>query len=107
MRTREITSHELENIKNYGICLVFFYRNNCKDSQVVRQEIEKISEEGLYYGGFNFNIEQDIELAKSFGVDSTPTLLVLKGNEILGRETTLRDSDKIAEWAHFSVIMGW
>lgn len=107
MRTRDITADELRNIGNYGIVLVFFYRDNCTESQKVKGEIEKISEEGLYFNGVTFNIDRDIELAKTFNVDSTPTLLIVKGNEILGRETTLRDSDKIAEWAHFSVIMGW
>ena len=107
MQIRDISKQELEMIGNYGIVLLQFYKSSCEESELIKKEIEKISNEGLYFHAARFNIEEDLSLASSYRVEKTPTLLMVKGNEILGRKESFMTAEEIHEWAHFSTIMGW
>ena len=107
MHIRDLHSEELKTIQNYGIVLIQFYKPSCEDSELLRKEIEKIPNEGLYFNAARFNIEQDKTLAELYKVTKTPTLIIVKGNEILGRKEFFMTADEIKEWGHFSSIMGW
>ena len=107
MQIRDISKQELEIIGNYGIVLLQFYKSSCEESELIKKEIEKISDEGLYFHAVRFNIEQDLSLASLYKIEKTPTLLMVKGEEILGRKESFMTAEEIHEWAHFSTIMGW
>lgn len=106
MQIREISPEELGIIERFGTCLIEFYDSYSNEQNLIKNEIEKISDNNLYYLALRFDINKDVELAKKFNV-TKPTLLMIRGNEILGREESFMNSEKISEWAHFSVIMGW
>lgn len=107
MQIREISPEELQVITNYGIVLIQFYDNSSEQCELMRKEIEKIPQEGLYFHAARFDINKDKSLAMKYNIEKTPTLLMVKENEILGRETSVMTSEQIHEWAHFSTIMGW
>ena len=107
MQIRDISSQELEMITNYGIVLLQFYKPSCEQSELLKKEVEKISNEGLYFHAVRFNIEQSPSLASLYNIKTTPTLLMVKGEEILGRKESFMTAEEIHEWAHFSTIMGW
>lgn len=107
MNIREFRPQELKEIQNYGIILLQFYKSSCEESELLKKEIEKIPNEGLYFNAARFNIDQSEDLALQYNIESTPTLLMIKGNEILGRQTSFMTAEEIHEWAHFSTIMGW
>jgi len=107
MQIRDITSQELEMIANYGIVLIQFYKPSCEESELLKSEIEKIPDEGLYFHAARFNIEENPSLASLYNIEKTPTLVMVKGEEILGRKESFMTAEEVHEWAHFSTIMGW
>ncbi len=107
MRIIDIRAEQLKTIDQVGTVLLQFYTSDCKDSEAIKQEIEKIPEEGLYFYALRLNIDEDREFAKTFDIESAPVLLMIKGNEILGRKDSFMTAEEIFEWAHFSTIMGW
>lgn len=107
MQVRDLSPQELEVIGNYGITLLHFYKTSCSISKKLREEIEKIPNEGLYFHAASFNIDLNKESADLYKVTTSPTLIMLKGNEILGRKESFMTAEEIHEWAHFSTIMGW
>lgn len=107
MQIRDLAPQELQQISNYGIVLIYFYDSTNPDYRLIINEIEKIPQEGLYFHAASFDINKDKELAEQFKVESTPNLIVLKGDQILGRETKFMSSEEISEWGHFSTIMGF
>lgn len=107
MRTRELSPEELRLSQNLGIFVVHFYDDSSEDCKLIAKEIEKISDEGLYFHMTSFNVNRDKNLTREFNVETVPTLLVVREDEILGRKTGFMSADEIKEWAHFSTIMGW
>jgi len=106
MRITEIRAEQLESINEQGTILIQFYKNDCEECEKIKQEIEKIPEEGLYFYALRVNIDENIDFIGSYNIES-PTLLVIKGDKILGREESFMNAQEISEWAHFSTIMGW
>ncbi len=106
MRITEIRAEQLQSIDQQGTALIQFYKNNCEECEKIKQEIEKISEEGLYFYALRVNIDEDINIVSSYNIKS-PALIIIKGNKILGREESFMNAQEISEWAHFSTIMGW
>jgi thioredoxin-like negative regulator of GroEL len=107
MEIRDISTEELKMIQNYGSSVIQFYKPRSEECELLTQEFAKIPNEGLHYQAFRFNVEQDPSILEYFNIEKVPTLLVVRGEEILGRKESFITANEIAEWAHFSVIMGW
>jgi thioredoxin-like negative regulator of GroEL len=97
MLIREIKSHDYSNINQEGTVLIQFYQNDSKECERITKEIEKIPEEGLYFYALKFNIDENKEFAKSFNIESGPILLMVKGNQILGRKESFMTAEEIFE----------
>ena len=106
MQIRELQSEQLKMVENFGICLIQFYDSSSQKDELIKKEIEKIPEEGLYFHALRFDINSDIESARIFNAEES-TLLMIKGDKILGRNNEFTTAQEIHDWAHFSTIMGW
>ena len=102
MVIKEINSEELKNLNN-EFTVVLFHAVWCAQSKNLRFEINKIEDDTLNF--LSFDIDKDINLSKELKINITPTLLIFKEKEILGRRSDLWTKNKgviksnlIIEW---------
>lgn len=106
MHTRELAPRDLQTVERLGIALIEFYSSD-NDTGEIKQQIEQLPSEEVYYRPFRFDINQDKSVLETFGITEVPSLLVVKGRQILGRKNSEFTREEIEKWAHFSTIMGF
>ena len=74
---------DIEVLKASGVVVVDFYSDSCVPCKRMSPVLAEIEENALVNVKFvKININYDAELAKSYGVQSVPTLVLFKeGNE--------------------------
>lgn len=100
MSIREISPEELRNLDHSGVSLLQFYATWCGPCKLLKLEINKMLEENESLNVLQFDIDKDIELARSFGIKGVPALFLLKDNEILGSQGGFIPKDTIENWIH-------
>ncbi len=75
--------------------LIDFYAEWCGPCRMVSPVVEKIADEHPEYLIGKVNVDEEAELAKEFGVMSIPTLVVLKGGEIVSKSVGAKNQAQI------------
>ena len=75
--------------------LIDFYADWCGPCRMVSPIIDEIAEEYDEYLVGKVNVDKEGELAASFGVMSIPTLVVLRGGEVVKRVSGARPKAQI------------
>ena len=77
--------------------LLDFYADWCGPCRMVTPVVEKIADEHPEYLIGKINVDEEGELAREFGVMSIPTLVVLKGGEIVNKAIGAKNQAQILE----------
>ena len=75
--------------------LLDFYADWCGPCRMVSPLVDQIAEENPQYVVGKINVDDSPELATQFGVVSIPTLVVLRGGEIVSQATGARPKAQI------------
>jgi thioredoxin 1 len=100
MPMRDISADELTDLKETGFSLLQFYATWCGPCKLLKLEIDKILEEQPEINVLRFDIDEDLNLAKSFGIRGVPALFILKGNQVLDKKTGFIPKETIQNWIH-------
>jgi len=100
MPVREVTAEELKNLNNEGITLLQFYAEWCGPCKMLTGEINKIIEENEALNIVRYDIDQDINLAREYGIRGVPALFLLRNEEILDLKSGFFPKKNIEEWMH-------
>lgn len=66
--------------------LWLFTSNHCPGCEPMKQKCEQVSiETGIPLKVYNIDNDEDMELARRYYIMSTPTLLVVRGGEIINQ----------------------
>lgn len=87
---------ESEVLKESGVVLVDLYATWCGPCKALAPVVHKIAEENE--GSVKvakIDIDQNMEIAKEYGVQSIPTLLFFKDGEVKESMLGLQDKEKI------------
>ena len=96
MSTLKITSLNFDEVKaSDKPVLLDFYADWCGPCRMVAPILEEIAAEHPEYVIGKINVDDNPELAASFGVMSIPTLVVLKNGEIANQSTGARPKAQI------------
>lgn len=95
MAMKELSVEELKNLDNTGITLMQFYATWCGPCKLLKLEINKLLEENNELNVVQFDIDQDIDFARSFQIKGVPALFVLKDNEIVARQSGYMTKENI------------
>ncbi len=63
--------------------LLDFYADWCGPCRMVSPLVDQIAQENPQYAVGKINVDQEPELAEKFGVMSIPTLVVMKGGQVV------------------------
>ncbi len=78
--------------------LVDFFATWCGPCKMLAPVLESIQEEvGENVDIFKVDIDESMDLAKSFGIMSVPTMIIFKGGEEVNRFVGLRPKNAILE----------
>ena len=76
---------ENEVLKSEKVVLLDFYADWCGPCRMVSPIVDEIANEHPEYKVVKINVDEQPELAESFGVMSIPTLFVMKDGEVVNQ----------------------
>ncbi|MBR4345050.1 MAG: thioredoxin [Lachnospiraceae bacterium] len=98
MAVISITEKNFEEIRNsQKTVLIDFFADWCGPCKMVSPIVDKIAEEYPEYIVGKVNVDDEPDLAESFGVMSIPTLVVLKEGEVAAKQVGVQPKEKILE----------
>lgn len=96
MAVLHLKKEDFESVrKSEKPILIDFYADWCGPCRMVAPIIEEIAEERDDVLVCKVNVDEEGELASAFGVMSIPTLVVLRGGEIVTKATGARPKAQI------------
>lgn len=96
MSVLSVTIDNFEQVKNSGkTVLLDFYADWCGPCRMVSPIVDEIAEENPQYLVGKINVDEQPELAQSFGVASIPTLVVMKAGEVVHQSSGARPKNAI------------
>lgn len=88
---------EKEVMNSDKTVLVDFYATWCGPCKMVAPVLEEIANEHPEYKICKVDVDEDTELALTFGVSSIPTLVVIENGKVKNKAVGLRPKDAILE----------
>ena len=96
MSALHVNKDNFDSVKNSEkLVLIDFYADWCGPCRMVGPVIEQIADEREDVLVAKVNVDNEPELAEQYGVFSIPTLVVMKGGEILRQSTGARPKSQI------------
>ena len=96
MAILKVTSENFEQVKrSEKTVLLDFYADWCMPCRRLAPLIDQIAEEYPEYLICKVNVDDEPALASQFGVSSIPTLVVMRGGEIISQSAGARPKHQI------------
>ncbi len=98
MSVVNVTKDNFESVKaSEKTVLLDFYADWCGPCRMVSPLVDEIAEECPEYFVGKINVDEEGELAAAFGVTSIPTLVVMKGGEVVSQSAGARPKNQILD----------
>ena len=96
MSVINVTKANFDEIKNSEkVVLLDFYADWCGPCRMVAPFVHEIAEENTQYVVGKINVDDEPELAMAFDVMTIPTLVVIKGGEVVNQVSGVRPKAQI------------
>ena len=82
-------------LKSEKPVLIDFFANWCGPCRMVAPTVEKIAEEHPEYLVCKVDVDEEMGLAMNFGVESIPTLIVMKNGQVTEKAVGVRSEEQI------------
>jgi thioredoxin 1 len=91
----DATSFDQEVLQADGLVLVDFYADWCRPCQSLAPVLEELAQETPEAKVVKVNIDDSPELARRYGVQSIPTLLLLERGQLADKVTGVRSKSEL------------
>lgn len=96
MSILNVTSKNFDDVKNSGkTVLLDFWATWCGPCQMIAPAVHEIAEQNPDIVVGKVNVDEQAELARTFGIVSIPTLIVIKNGKITNKAVGLRSKEQI------------
>ena len=97
MSVLQITKDNYEElvVKNEKVVLLDFWAPWCGPCRMVSPLVDQIAEETTAFAVGKINVDDEPELARRFGIMSIPTLVVVKGGQVVRQEVGAKAKPQI------------
>ncbi len=92
---QHLTSADFDSVTASGRCVVDFWASWCGPCRMVSPVVDEIAAERPDILVGKVNVDEEPELASAFNISSIPTLVVMRGGEIVNRATGARPKSSI------------
>lgn len=75
---KKIDQDEFKNVAGNGVVVVDFSATWCGPCKMIAPVLEEISDEMTQISFYNIDVDENLELAREYGIASIPALLILK-----------------------------
>ena len=98
MSALKINQNEFQKIREKeGLSLIDFYADWCGPCRMVLPIVDQIADERDDLTVAKVNVDENPELAKEFGVFSSPTLVVIKDGRVVNKVSGARNKAQILD----------
>ncbi len=99
MASIKITASNFENevIKSEKTVLLDFWATWCGPCQMIAPVMEEIAEENPQIKVGKINVDEEMALAEAFGIESIPTLVVIKDGKALNKAIGFHSKQQILD----------
>ncbi len=96
MSVLKVGKNNFESVKNSEKpVLLDFYADWCGPCRMVSPIVDEIAEENPQYLVGKINVDNELELAQTFGVASIPTLIVMKEGKVVEKSVGAKPKAQI------------
>ena len=88
---------EAEVLQSQKTVLIDFWATWCGPCQMLSPVVDSFAEENPDISVCKVNVDEQPELAMAFGIESIPTLIVMKGGKAVNKSLGVIPKEKIAE----------
>ena len=88
---------EAEVLKSQKTVLIDFWATWCGPCQMLSPVVDSFAEENPEISVCKVNVDEQPELAMAFGIESIPTLVVMKGGKAVNKSLGVIPKEKITE----------
>lgn len=90
--------NEFKDVVSDGYVLVDFFATWCGPCKMLSPVLEEVENERSEVTIAKVDIDDNIEIAKSFGVMSVPTLILFKNGEVIDKKIGYMPKEKLTSW---------
>ena len=94
---KKINTEEFNNLTSEYVVLDLF-ADWCGPYKMLGPVLEEVSEEVENVEFVKVNVDNDGDVARSFGVQSIPTLIILKNKEEISRKIGFAPKNQLVDW---------
>ena len=91
------SQEEFNNLVSSGIVLVDFYATWCGPCKMLGPVLEELASDRDELKVVKIDIDQNNDLAKSYGVMSVPTLMLFKNGSMIGKQVGFMPKELITK----------
>ena len=93
-----ITNVQFDEVISKGVVVIDFFANWCGPCKMLAPVLEEVASDRDELKVVKMDIDENMELAKTYGVMSVPTLMLFKDGNMISKKIGFMPKELITSW---------